>query len=440
MRKIKEQIDYGGRRERMDPNLERKLGDPEGLYAKSPSLKRGEQDVQKLVSSRFGKVVDKLKQVTGIEDLSQSNVKQMLMSEMMRRASQVMNLESRYKPQLKELAVRICLDETEADPSWFIIECNLNESPIDLSNFRYQEEEPKDDEEEEEDDEKPSLNIPSFDIEELTDEEEFELEKHKRNMINALIQGAAKKGHYVFQKPDVKAELDRINPQLYPNYLAIMAINDFFYFTMEEMIEMMSETGNGVAGKMELDTPDEDEKEEFEEENPGEEAPDTKIIATGAFFPILCHEIIKGLEEAPARHGLPSSQAMRAKVLGQTDVLSNEPMQLRIGPEIQEKLRFALPDEMFDAENKGLIYWFKVQLYQVEAKEFLEIMGNVISDDENKVKKATRRFEELMREAQELKDEYDNYKEEEGNEPDDDPEDDDDLDDFLSGLGISRPK
>jgi hypothetical protein len=166
MRKIKEQIDYGGRRERMDPNLERKLGDPEGLYAKSPSLKRGEQDVQKLVSSRFGKVVDKLKQVTGIEDLSQSNVKQMLMSEMMRRASQVMNLESRYKPQLKELAVRICLDETEADPSWFIIECNLNESPIDLSNFRYQEEEPKDDEEEEEDDEKPSLNIPSFDIEE----------------------------------------------------------------------------------------------------------------------------------------------------------------------------------------------------------------------------------------------------------------------------------
>jgi hypothetical protein len=259
-------------------------------------------------------------------------------------------------------------------------------------------------------------------------------------MINALIQGAAKKGHYVFQKPDVKAELDRINPQLYPNYLAIMAINDFFYFTMEEMIEMMSETGNGVAGKMELDTPDEDDVEEFEEENPGEEAPDTKIIATGAFFPILCHEIIKGLEEAPARHGLPSSQAMRAKVLGQTDVLSNEPMQLRIGPEIQEKLRFALPDEIFDAENKGLIYWFKVQLYQVAAKEFLEIMGNVISDDENKVKKATRRFEELMREAQELKDEYDNYKEEEGNEPDDDPEDDDDLDDFLSGLGISRPK
>jgi hypothetical protein len=30
----KEDVDYGGRRERMDPNLERRLKDPEGLYAK----------------------------------------------------------------------------------------------------------------------------------------------------------------------------------------------------------------------------------------------------------------------------------------------------------------------------------------------------------------------------------------------------------------------
>lgn len=443
MRKIREQIDYGGRRERMDPNLERKLGDPESLYAKNPAFRRGSQDVEKLVSTRFGKVADKLKQVTNIEDLSPSHVKQMLMGEMMRKASLIMNLESRYKPQLKELAVRASLDETEADPSWYIIQCNLNETPLDVSNFRYQPEEPKNDDEEEdeeEEDEKPSLNIPSFDIEDLTDEEEFELEKHKRNIINALIQGAAKKGHYSFQKPDVRAELDRINPQLYPNYLAVMAINDFFYFTMEQMIEMMSETGNGVAGKVELDTPDEDEKEEFEEENPGEEAPDTKIIATGAFFPILCHEIIKGIEEAVGRFGLPQSKEMRQKVMGQTDILSNEPMQLRIGPEIHEKLRFALPDEMFEPENKGLIYWFKVELYKLPAKEFLNIIGDVISDDESKVKRATKIMEELMRQAQELKQEWDDYKEQQGEESDNNPEDDDDLDDFLSDLGISRPK
>ena len=46
-KKLKEQIDYGNRRERMDPNLERKLGDPESLYAKNPAMKKGTQDVQR---------------------------------------------------------------------------------------------------------------------------------------------------------------------------------------------------------------------------------------------------------------------------------------------------------------------------------------------------------------------------------------------------------
>jgi len=127
---------------------------------------------------------------------------------------------------------------------------------------------------------------------------------------------------------------------------------------------------------------------------------------------------------------------MREKVLGQTDTLSNEPMQLRIGPEIVEKIRFALPDDVFDPQYKGLINFFHVLLYQIEAKEFLEIIGNAISEDTSKVGKAKKRFEELVREAKQMQDEFENYKEEE----DIDSEDDDDLDDFLSGLGISRPK
>jgi Ran GTPase-activating protein (RanGAP) involved in mRNA processing and transport len=116
-------------------------------------------------------------------------------------------------------------------------------------------------------------------------------------------------------------------------------------------------------------------------------------------------------------------------------------MQLRIGPEIVEKIRFALPDEMFDEGNKGLINWFHILLYQIPAQEFLEIIGNAISEDTSKVKKATSRFEEIMKEAKEMKDEFENYKEENGSDSDSDDEDDeDDLDDFLGSLGISRPK
>ena len=424
-KKLKEQIDYGNTPERMDPNLERKLASPEGMYATNPAMKKGVEDVQRLVSKRFQKVADKLRQVTGIQDLSSKQVQGMVYQEMMRKLPNIMRIEAAHRDELIELAKEASLDDAEVPEGRYQIEASLGMP--DTGNFRM---EPEDDEDEEEEDEE-KLQFPSFDLDELTDEEILELEKHKRNIINALIQGAAKKGHYLFQKPDVKSRLDAIDPSLYGDYLGIMAINDFMYFSMEQMIEQMSQTGQGVAGKVELDDADDDEEGEE-----GEEQPDTKIIATGLIFPILCHEIIKGLEEAKGRAGLPSDPGMREKVLGQTDVLSNEPMQLRIGPEIVEKIRFALPDDVFDPQYRGLINFFHVLLYQIDAQEFLEIIGNAISEDSSKIGKAKKRFEEIVREAKEMQEEFENYKEEE----DIDSDDDEGLDDFLSGLGITRPK
>jgi hypothetical protein len=431
-KRVREQIDYGNRPERMDPNLERKLSDPESLYGKNPAMKKGAADVERLVSSRFKKVADKLKQSANIPNLS-PNAVQSLYMQMMSRIPYIMQIEAANKEELEQLAIQASLDETEVPEGWVDIQANLG-VPIDVSNFRYQPEEPKDDEEDEEE-KKEKLKLSSFDVDELTDEEQLELEKHKRNIINAIIQGAAKRGHYIFQKPNIKRALDRINPELFSLYLAIMAVNDYMYFTQEQMIEMMSQTGQGVAGKVELD-PDED-GEEGDEDGEGEGESDTVIKADGLIFPILCHEIIKGIEESKGRHGLPKESGMREKVQGQVDTLANEPMQLRIGPEIVEKIRYSLPDQMFDEDNKGLINWFHILLYQIEATEFLEIIGNSISDEKSKNKKATERFEEIMKEAMEMKNEFENYQEEN----DIDPEDEDDgLDDFFGSLGISRPK
>jgi hypothetical protein len=425
MAKIKEQINYGDRPERMDPRLELKLGSPESLYAKNPAMKKGVADVQRLVSSRFGKVADKLKQVTGIEDISSQAVQSMIFQEMMSKVPMITRIEGRHREELEQLAKDASLEETQVPADWFTIDAMLNRSSITTSDFQFTPKEPKKSDDEEE------MEIPSFDVEDLTDEERRELEIHKRNIINAIVQGAAKKGHYIFQKPEIKARLDEIDPQLYPAYLGVMAINDFLYFSMEQMIEMMSRTGSGVAGKVKIVNKDEDEDGEDE----GGDEPDTKIVAQGLIFPILCHEVIKGIEESIARHGLPEDREMSQQVRGVTDVLSNEPMQLRIGPEIVEKLRFALPDEMYDDENKGLVPWFYSILYKTPAKEFLQIIGNAISEDESKVKKATAKFKEIMKEAQKSKSEYDDFKGEEGSEDDED----DDFDQLYRDLGIPRP-
>jgi hypothetical protein len=432
-KRVREQIDYGNRPERMDPNLERKLSDPESLYGKNPAMKKGAADVERLVSSRFKKVADKLKQSANIPNLT-PNAVQSLYMQMMSRIPYIMQIEAENKEELEQLAIDASLDETQVPEGWVDIQANLG-APIDVSNFRYQPEEPEDEEDEEE--KKEKLKLSSFDVDELTDEEQLELEKHKRNIINAIIQGAAKRGHYIFQKPNIKRALDRINPQLFPLYLAIMAVNDYMYFTQEQMIEMMSQTGQGVAGKVELDPDDEEGGDDEGGEGEGES--DTVIKADGMIFPILCHEIIKGIEESKGRHGLPKEPGMREKVQGQVDTLANEPMQLRIGPEIVEKIRHSLPDQMFDEDNKGLINWFHILLYQIEATEFLEIIGNAISDEKSKNKKATERFEEIMKEAMEMKNEFENYQEENDIESTDE-DDDEGLDDFLGSLGISRPK
>lgn len=431
MKKLKEQIDYGGRRERMDPNLERKLRSGEDIYATNPAMKKGTEDVQRLVSSRFNKVTDALKQVTGIEDLSSNNVKQMLMGEMMVATQRAMSIESRHKEELKSLAKKISFRETGAPEKYYEVEMYLNEQPIDVSNFRY---EPEDDEDEEDDDEeKNQIDFPSFDIEDLTDEEQLELEKHKRNLVLAIIQGSAKKAHYAYQKTNAKAELDAINPQLYPLYNKIMAINDFFYFTMEQMIEMMSETGDGVAGKVETETSDEggEEGEEGDENNgSGKQT----IRAWGLIFPILVHEVVKGIERYLAQFSHSKDERLANKVMGQVDLLRNEPSQLRIGPEIVERMRMLLPDEMFESESEEMMPWFKMKLYEIEAREFIKIFADVITDDESKNKRAAKRFEEIYKDAKQAKEEF----ESDENDDNSDDGDDDGLDDFLGGLGITR--
>lgn len=435
-KRTSEAIDYGNYPERMDPNLERKLSSPESLYASSPAFQKGAEDVERLATERFKKVVDKLRQVKGMERLT-PNVIQRIYMEEMSKVPMILRIESQHKEELEKLATDVSLEETETPEGWYQIEAMLNREPIDVNNFRYEPEEPEDEEEEDDEEKKQTLSFDDFDIENLTPQEELELEKHKRNIINAVVQGAAKKGHYLFQKPEVKRKLDAIDSRLFPAYLGVMAVNDLLYFTMEQMIEQMSATGNGVAGKVSLEDADDEGGGEGEEES--QEKPDTKIVAEGLFFPILCHEIIKGIKKANARFGLPKDPQMREKVKGAVDVLSNEPMQLRLGPEIVEKIRFALPDEMFDSDNKGLINWFEIELYQIPAREFLQIIGNTISNDNAKVSKAKERFQQIMKKAMELKKEYDDYLEDQNKDGDSD-DDDDDLDDFLSNLGISRPK
>ena len=401
-------VDYGDYPERMDPNLERKLGSPESLYAKNPAFRKGAGDVERLAGTRFKEVVDRVRDAFDQPNLSSNQVKQQIMSQVMMLTQRVMSIESRHNEELVELALELALEETGTERDWYQYDLTLGGTPPSTGGFQMKQKE------------KPKFELPkNFDIDTETDEEQFQSEVDKRNIINLIIQGEAKKGHYSFMKPSYMDRISEIDPQLVTLYRQIMAAADLMYFTMEQMIEMMSQTGQGVAGKVEIQDADEDE-------GGGDEGPDTKIVAGGLIFPILLHEIIKGLEEAPAREQFADMDPGRAAdIMGQTDVLSNEPMQLRLGPAVVELIKYALPDEMFEPENAGLNPWFKRELYKIPAKEFLDLIGDAISENKTEKDRARKKFTDVMKAAQAAKKEYDDYNV---------GKDQEDMDDFLASL------
>ncbi len=403
-KKIKEDIDYGDTPERMDPSLERKISSPESPFAINPAFARAEKDVQRLMTNRFKQVADKLREVTG-RPITSVQVAMMIYQQQLQNLGTIMRIESQHKEQLENLSVQAALDEVQMPADWFEINAKLGQ--FDAPEFNMGTSEP------------PKISVgPDVDV---------TSEMHKRNLINAIIQGTAKKGHYIFQKPEIREQLDAIDPRLYPAYLGIMTINDFMYFSMEQMIEMMSATASGIGGAVQLDSAEESDED-------GDGAPDTIINAYGLIFPILCHEVIKGLEEAKGRYGFPEDAEVRQIVQQKTDTLPMEAWTLRLGPQIVEKIRFALPDEVFEEENYGLINWFQMELYKLPAEDFIKIIGNAISEDSSKQSKAKDSFRDILKVAKQNKEEYEGFE-------DVSPEDsDDDGLDFLAGLGISRPE
>jgi len=270
----------------------------------------------------------------------------------------------------------------------------------------------------------------SFDIDELTPEEQKQLEIEKRNVINAIIMGKGKRGQFAYQM--YKDRLDAIDPGLYPLYNKIMGANDLMYFTDEDLIEALGGNAAGAAGKMKPQPSDDDDDDDDEG---GEEQNDNDTYyANGLIFPILLHELFKSFSMIQARaQWKDMDPEMATQVIGQTDTMVNEPMNFRVGGELVRKLRTLLPDELtLDNEGKKYIPFFEQLLYSIPAEEFLKnVIANVVSDSPSDNEKAKKKFNELLQQA---KANYKKYKE--GDDDDDDYDDDEEDDDILTRLGL----
>lgn len=415
-------IDYGNNPERMDPDLERKLASKETPFKDNPALP---QDVPQgvpsnfeevIASKRFIDIVNKVKQYTGIQgNVTSQNSLMQFMGSMRQVLKDVLRFESTRREELENLAVELVKKEMSIPDGSLQFDAKL----VDIggiSDEGFQKQAENYDEEEIEQQFGVDGDEAAEDLQNVTSAlERFDNEVAKRRFLNALVQGSAEKGHYMFNL--VTNELNRMDPSIINKYGILMSVNDLVYWIFPDEVAS-SMHGGGEAGKEEIDT---------------ETDPPT-VRARGVFFPVLVHELIKGVMEVMATKGLPDDPRAAEMVMGKADLLPYELWDLRLGPVIWEKFLESYPDRIFDEDKKHIQNYLFARFSALSTDEFFKIARLILKGSPT----GKQIIERMVRDIEEhLKNE--DWEEEEYN-MNNGEDDDDGLDDFLGSLGIDRPR
>ena len=135
-------------------------------------------------------------------------------------------------------------------------------------------------------------------------------------------------------------------------------------------------------------------------------------------------------------HGLHDDPKSQQMIMGSTDTLPNEIWDLRLGPVICEKFLQAYPIELFDDDKKHIQHYLFARFSALETEEFFNVAKKILSGSPEGQKFIKDMVNDIVSDLKkrDLEDSLGSYGD------DDDEDDDDGLDDFLGGLGISRPK
>lgn len=417
---VQEQIQYDGP-ERMDREVERKISSGETPLSDNPAFPGKDEDefdnsfAELVASERFKEVVEKVKRYTGMENISGQNAFMQLQMALMGAVQKAKSIESNNEGFLEQLAVDLVKKELSIPDDAFQYDVELTSMPgqIDTSKMISEPEELEDEEVQQQfgvDSDEAEDDLENF----MAAFEKFDMEKAKRRFINSLIQGASKKGHYMFHL--VEEQLNTINPELINLYGVLMSINDLLYWIMpDQMVMNAAGSGEGVQGSEEIDDTTD---------------PPT-IRAKGLFFPVLVHELIKGVYEVLGTQGLPDDPKAAEMVMGQTDTLPYEVWDLRLGPVIWRKFTEAYPEKLYDDDMREIQNYLFSRFSALSTDEFFEVARLILSGSPQGKKILERMVNDIISELKQQ--EYDDAMSQYG----DDDDDDFNIDDIdLSDLGL----
>lgn len=347
---------------------------------------------EKMASSRYRTILNKFREITGNMSTMRGDQSAMTLAPILMSAvGNIENIEQTKKRELTQLAVNTALEMFGLQDSGIKIKATITgmsgqgaitKAPI-----------------------KGNPNDTPNEVELEKEIEEFDLERAKRRLVNALIQGAGNISQYSSQwlRNRLENKLTEItgNRFVLNTYLVMMSTNDLVYWQMGD---------NQVLGF--ADSPAGSEEIEKDEDT-GE----YQIVAKGINFIVLLHELIKGLMEYVSLYERDESYS---EVTDVEDTLANETWDLRLGPEIYDMYRKTFTDIIYqyeDANIELLQTYFWRNICELPARKYLvfsrEILGGTakgremleyffdglygnLQDDDDRYQENLTKFHEIL--------------------------------------------
>jgi len=201
-------------------------------------------------------------------------------------------------------------------------------------------------------------------VEEIPPTDTEAMEK-KRRIINGITQGASVRGTFGFLL--FREHLDDLSPELVEKYNEIMKLVFGIYDDENAIAMLLAAVGqkqniSGGSSEMVYD----EEEDRF------------VIKARAICFPMLFHEIVKGLYEIIGTEGFGSDKEKNKEIIGKIDRVSNEPRDFQYGKFIYDGIS-KLYNESDISDNRVRELFF-AEVYKLEDNEFFPFIENIIND------------------------------------------------------------
>jgi hypothetical protein len=209
------------------------------------------------------------------------------------------------------------------------------------------------------------LKIPEDPDEVPVEDTPPEAQQAKRRIINGITQGASIRGSFAFLL--FRDYLDAIDEALVAKYNEILKLSFGIYDdenAIAMLLAMVAQKQNMPGGESEM-VYNEDEDQFV-------------IKAKAICFPMLVHEIVKGLYEIVGTEGFGTDKEKNQAIVNTVDKLSNEPRDFQYGKFIYDAI-----SDIYNSSNindprvRELLF---TEIYRLPEDEFIEFIENALNN------------------------------------------------------------